>query len=105
MRKCEDLRNSAVEFELIFKGNEAKLYSDFISNYEVALFCMYKYQIIIDKMKAENAKRPMLLEDAQRLFGEENQRKKLYSSLDELKTAYDAVSEPKIEQKNRKQIC
>lgn len=50
LRKREELRNTAMEIELIFKGEAALAYSDFLRTYEAALAVMYQYQIIIDKM-------------------------------------------------------
>ena len=41
LRKREELRNTAMEIELIFKGEAALAYSDFLRTYEAALAVMY----------------------------------------------------------------
>ena len=56
LKKREELRNMAMEFEFIFKGNVASLYGNFLRDYENALAVMYQYEIIIRKMKEENEK-------------------------------------------------
>lgn len=38
------------------------------------------------------------------MYGEEPRRQNLYGALDELKTAYDAVTQSKVEGKIKKQI-
>ena len=53
LQKREELRNMAMEFELIFKGNVTALYSNFLRDYESVLAVMYQYQIIIKKMEEE----------------------------------------------------
>lgn len=53
LRKREEIRITAAEIELIFKGEAALAYSNFLRNYEAALAVMYEYQIIIDKMQKE----------------------------------------------------
>ena len=49
LRKREELRNIAMEIELIFKGEAALVYSNFMRTYEAALAVMYQYEIVIDK--------------------------------------------------------
>ena len=48
LRKREEIRITAAEIELIFKGEAALAYSNFLRNYEAALAVMYEYQIIIE---------------------------------------------------------
>ena len=58
LRKREELRSLAMELELIFEGQEALLYSNFIRAYEKTLAAMYRYKIVIDNMEKENQKSP-----------------------------------------------
>ena len=53
LRKREELRNTAMEVEVIFKGKEALAYGDFLRAYENALGKMYQYQIIIEDAERE----------------------------------------------------
>lgn len=104
LRKCEELRSLAMEFEFIFKGPEVSSYSNFIRAYENTLAAMYRYKIVIDRMEEKNKKRPMAEETLILMYKEEPMRQNLYDALDELKTAYDAVMQSKVEGKIKKQI-
>ena len=104
LRKREEIRITAAEIDLIFNGEAASAYSNFLRNYEVALAVMYEYQIIIDKMQKENEKHPMTIEEAEKLFSEEKYRENLYHALENLKKAYDTVAEEKIEKQIKKQL-
>lgn len=105
LKKREELRNMAMEFELIFKGNVALLYSNFLRNYENALAVMYQYEIIIRKMKEENKKHPHTSEVLSKMFSEEEYRDRLYDALGEFKASYDAVSQEKNDKQLRKQLA
>ena len=104
LKKREDLRSMAVEFELIFKGNISLLYSNFLRDYEQTLAAMYQYQIVIKRMKEENSKYPRTLEELSQLFSEKKFRDSLYEALDKLRESYDAVAQEKVENKLRKQL-
>lgn len=104
LKKCEELRSMAMEFELIFKGDVALLYSDFLRDYEKTLAVMYRYQIIIEKMKEENSKHPMPPEELSRMFAEKKYRNDLYNALDQLKKSYDIVAQEKVENRLKKQL-
>ena len=88
LKKREELRNMAMEFEFIFKGNVASLYGNFLRDYENALAVMYQYEIIIRKMKEEN-----------------EYRDRLYDALGKLKVSYDTVSQEKNDKQLRKQLA
>ena len=102
--KREELRNMAMEFELIFKGNVTSLYSNFLRDYESVLAVMYQYQIIIKKMEEENGKHPNTSEVLSKMFSEEEYRDRLYDALGKLKASYDAVSQEKNDKQLRKQL-
>ena len=104
LRKREELRNSAMEVELIFRGEAALTYSEFLRAYESALATMYQYQIIIDKMMKENEKHPMTLEKAGKMFSEENYRNNLYNALEKLKKTYDVAIQDNIKKQMEKQL-
>lgn len=94
----------AMEFELIFKGDIALRYSDFLRDYEKTLSVMYQYQIIIKKINEENSKCPRSLEELSQRFSEKKYRDSLYEALDKLRESYDAVAQEKVEKKLRKQL-
>lgn len=104
LRKREELRSLAMEFEFIFKGPEVSSYSNFIRAYENTLMEMYRYKMVIDRMEEKNKEHPMEEETLILMYGEEPRRQNLYGALDELKTAYDAVTQSKVEGKIKKQI-
>ena len=105
LKKLEELRSMAIEFELIFKGDVALLYCDFLRDYEKTLTAMYKYQIIIKNINEENSKKPRSLEELSQQFSEKKCRDNLYEALDKLRESYDAVACENIEKKLRKQIA
>ena len=105
LKKREELRNMAMEFELIFKGNVASLYGNFLRDYENALAVMYQYEIIIRKMKEENEKYPHTSEVLSKMFSEEEYRDRLYDALGKLKVSYDTVSQEKNDKQLRKQLA
>ena len=104
LRKREELRNTAMEIELIFKGEAALAYSDFLRTYEAALAVMYQYQIIIDKIRKENEKHPMTLEELEKMFSEKKYRDNLYDALAKLRKAYDATAQEQVEKQMKKQL-
>lgn len=104
LKKREELRSMAMEFELIFKGDIALKYSNFLRDYEKTLAVMYQYQIIIKKINEENSKHPRSLKELSQLFSEKKYRDNLYEALDKLRESYDAVAQEKVEKKLRKQI-
>ena len=105
LKKREELRNMAMEFEFIFKGNVASLYGNFLRDYENALAVMYQYEIIIRKMKEENEKYPHTSEVLSKMFSEEEYRDRLYDALGKLKVSYDTVSREKNDKQLRKQLA
>lgn len=105
LKKLEELRSMAMEFELIFKGDIALQYSNFLRDYEKTLAVMYQYQIIIKKINEENSKYPRSLEELSQMFSEKEYRDSLYKALDKLRESYDAVAQEKVEKKLRKQIA
>lgn len=105
LKKREELRSVAMELELIFKGDVALLYSNFLRDYEKALAVMYQYQIIIADIEKENNKRPRTSEELSQMFSEEKYRNDLYDALDKLRESYDAVAQEKVEKQLRKQLA
>ena len=101
LRKREELRITAAEIELIFKGKVALAYNNFLRSYEAALAAMYEYQIIVDEMQKENEKHPMTIEKAGKMFSEEKYRDSLYDAMDNLRKAYDAVAEEKVKKTDK----
>ena len=104
LRKREELRNTAMEVELIFEGEAAFTYSDFLRAYESVLVAMYQYQIIIDKIKKENEKQCKEVEVYVKMFHEEKYRESLYDAREKLKKAYDTVTKDNIKKQMEKQL-
>ena len=104
LKKREEIRSMAMEFELIFRGNVALLYSNFLRDYEKALAVMYQYQIVITNMEKENSRQPKTSEELSQMFSEEKYRNNLYDALDKLRESYNAVAQEKVEKQLRKQL-
>lgn len=104
LRRREELRKMAMECELIFKGKEAGSYGNFVRAYEKTLAAMYRYKIVIDKMKETNNKHRMTEEALINMCGEKPVRYDLYDALDALKTAYEAAAQENVQRKIWKQI-
>ena len=82
----------------------ASAYSDFILAYEATLFSIYQYQIIINQMMEKNEKKPMTIEEAQKLVPEEEERKKVLSDLKNLLNTYHKVSSTDISRQAKRQL-
>ena len=108
LRKREELRNTAMEVELIFKGEVALTYSEFLRAYESVLATMYQYQIIIDKIRKENEKQNekqrKKVEIYVKMFHEEKYRESLYDAREKLKKAYDVATQDNIKKQMEKQL-
>lgn len=104
LKKREELCELATELKLIFKGTEAIWYSEFVSCYEITLFEMYQYQIVIDKIQKANNEKPTTLECLQEKLSEEKQRNELYLAMAHLKEAYAKLVDKKAEEKIKKQL-
>ena len=104
LSKCEALKKAALEAQVIFEGEVASAYSDFILAYEATLFSIYQYQIIINQMMEKNEKKPMTIEEAQKLVPEEEERKKVLSDLKNLLNTYHKVSSTDISRQAKRQL-
>ena len=104
LRKREELRNLSKEILFIFKGNEAKIYSDFVAAYEEVLFKMYQYEIVLNHMHRLNEDKPQTIEELQRQVPEEEQRKELNSALVKLKETHQRIADDNDREKIIKQI-
>ena len=104
--KLEELRDISTEIDLIFNCQvSAKKIGAFILAYADALMGLYKYQMIIERMNAENKKNPMTLEKAQKLVSENSHRNELLEVLMDLLVKYDAASQQEVDEELRKQIA
>lgn len=104
LKKREELRGLATEIRLIFKKPVSELYGNFVECYEMTLFRMYQYQIIIDKMMKENERNPMTREELQKVFPEKKQRLEMYDAIEKLKVSYQVLIQEKANEKITKYI-
>lgn len=63
LAKYEQLKNAAIEISMIFDGSVAKIAEDFIASYADLLKAMYQQQVYISKLKEQNEKTPLMLDD------------------------------------------
>ncbi len=104
LRKREELRNLAKEILFIFKGKEAKAYSDFVSAYEEVLFKMYQYEIVLNQMRKLNEDKPQTIEELQRQVPEEDMRQQLNNALAMLKQMYQRIADKNYRERLIKQV-
>lgn len=104
LRKREELRNLAKEILFIFKGDEAKAYSGFVSAYEEVLFKMYQYEIVLNQMRKLNEAQPQTIEELQGQVSEEEHRKELNNALAKLKQSYQRIDDKNDKDKLIRQI-
>ena len=104
LKKRQDLSELSTEIQLVFTGSVSSLYSNFVSCYELTLFKMYQYQIIINKMQKANETNPRTIEQSQKSYREKELRQELYAAMEKLKITYAKIVNTGAEQKIQKQI-
>lgn len=104
LKKRQDLSELATEIQLVFTGSVSSVYSNFVSSYELTLFKMYQYQIIINKIQKSNETNPRRIEELQKLYPEKERRHELYAAMEKLKMAYAEIVDTGAEQKIQKQM-
>ena len=102
--KLEEIKELANSLTLIFRKKEVKFLSEFIYNYQLLLFEIYKYQIVNNNMQKWNEENPTPYEKLQKQFGEKEHREKLYKIFDVIKSSYDQIVENKAMDKIKQQI-
>lgn len=85
--KREEMKQLALEVELIFKGIIKDDVSRFILAYQDLLFKMYQYQILLNKMNEYSQKFKKSLEESQKEMNEPELREKLFEAFNNLNNA------------------
>lgn len=75
--KLEELKEAALEIELVFKGSAAKALGEFVANYAELLMAMYRYQIMLKHLDETGKQFHWDLEQAISSVGEEGLRNEL----------------------------
>ena len=105
LRKLEDIKQLAVEAELIFnKKDAAQAVCSFISDYEQLLRSMYQYQILINDMSNYSKNCNATLEQSQEIVGEPIQRDILLTAYDSIKKSYESIIQCHAMEHLKKQI-
>lgn len=105
LKKLEDIKQLAVEAELVFnRKNASKVVCSFVTDYERLLFSMYQYQILLNNMKEYSKDFQATLEDSQKGVREPEHRKSLLSAYDAIKNSYELIVQSNALEQLKNQI-
>ena len=102
LKKIEELETYATEATLIFNKKYSNTIGGFVNAYKKILFKMYQYQILTDNIGKEIEKHPTEFVILAERFGEEEHRKEVRASIEELERYYNEMLV--IDDKIKKQI-
>lgn len=91
LKKIEELETIATEATLVFDKKYSDTISRFVNAYKEVLFKMYQYQILMDNIGKENEKHPTEFVILAERFGEEEHRKEVRASIEELERYYNEM--------------
>lgn len=91
LTKCEQLEKAAIEIELIWVNDSAKIMSQFIRQYKDLLMAMYKQQISLNHLEKDNKKSPMLLEVFQKRAKESAEEIGLFSAINDIDSTFEEI--------------
>lgn len=101
----EHFEKLSTEITFIFKGSCAPIFSNFLLAYKNVLYQRYRYQILLIKMEEFKNPKILTLNQISKLYNEENYRKELVESINELRKTYNALSSyPSYKIKNQIQL-
>lgn len=104
LTKCEMLEKAAIEIELIWISDSAKIMSQFIRQYKELLISMYKQQISLNHLEKANKMSPMLFEVFQKKAKESAEQVGLFSAIDDLDSTYSEIISTNAERSLKKSI-
>ena len=105
LKKLEDIKQLAVEAELVFnRKNAAKVVCSFVTDYERLLRSMYQYQILLNNMKKYSKDFRATLEDSQKGVREPEHRKNLLSAYEAIKNSYELIVQSNAIEQLKNQI-
>lgn len=97
--KYEQLKNAAIEISMIFDGSVAKIAEDFIASYADLLKAMYQQQVYISKLKEQNEKTPLMLDDYENKCKKMAEGLGLFQMRENLKSLADEIVKKRIIEK------
>lgn len=92
LAKMEELKEMALEIELVFKGHSAKALSVFVADYAELLMTMYQYQIMLESLDKVGKQFPFDLDQTISSVGEEKMREELDKAKDSLLDSFGKLS-------------
>lgn len=106
LKKIEELKNEAEKSKLIFKEDVSIFLHEFIKAYEEVLMQLYKYIIIIEKIREYPNKIPIKKETKEiaEEIHEKKYREELFVKFDNLELAFNNMNENEIMNKIKDQI-
>ena len=96
LTKYEQLKNAAIEISMIFDGSAAKIAEEFITSFVDLLKAMYQQQVYISKLKEQNEKTSMLLEDYKNKCNKMAEGLGLFQIRDNLKSLADEIVKKRV---------
>ena len=97
--KYEQLKNAAIEISMIFDGSVAEIAEDFIASYADLLKAMYQQQVYISKLKEQNEKTPLMLDDYENKCKKMAEGLGLFQMRENLKSLADEIVKKRIIEK------
>lgn len=104
LTKLETIKDVASKIGFIFHGNAAELLKKFVLCYQESLMQMYRYQILLKKMKECADEFKWILEESVKNLNEPQQRMELHKAMENLKQAYDELKKENVKKKIARQI-
>lgn len=96
LTKYEQLKNAAIEISMIFDGSVAKIAEDFIASYADLLKAMYQQQVYISKLKEQNEKTPLMLDDYENKCKKMAEALGLFQMRENLKSLADEIVKKRV---------
>lgn len=93
MIELNNISQMGSNINLLFNGENAEYVSDFVTQYQLTLRELYKYQIVLKRIKQDNENNQVLLIDLQKKFNEPTSKEKLRQQLNKLDQAYQKVED------------
>lgn len=104
LEKLEHLKNESVKAQFLYNGNVADAISLFVYRYQELLRSMYQYFVLYTLMKEKGEKMNWSREKIFEEMNENKKREKIFSSVANLKQAYENLQKINFEKAIKKQL-
>lgn len=104
LTRLEELRNISTTIMYLFPDKHAKALSEFVFNYQNALFTIYQYQILSNNIRNASIKFKTDAHETAKQLNEPKHREKLFLSYKKLEESYKKIINEDIIEEIRKKI-